>query len=88
MTDPRETDSDAYYRADSGRDKSDTRRADETLRRGEIAPFRMEVRADTHFTYLFMLGAGNLAYSPPRAQLGLGKPKLELTCATPVLQRR
>jgi hypothetical protein len=58
MTDPRETDAYAYYRADSGRDKNDTRRADETLRRGEIAPFRMEVRADTHFTYLFVPGRG------------------------------
>ena len=67
MTDPRETDSDAYYRADSGRDKSDTRRADETLRRGEIAPFRMEVRADTHFTYLLVPEAGDGAYSIARS---------------------
>jgi len=58
MTDPRKTDSDAYYRADSGRDKSDTRRADETLRRGEIAPFRMEVRADTRFHLLIFAGGG------------------------------
>jgi hypothetical protein len=65
MTDRRETGSDAYYRADSGRDKSDTRRADETLRRGEIAPFRMEVRADTHFTYLPVLGrVTSLRYCP------------------------
>ena len=67
MTDRRETDSDAYYRADSGRDKSDTRRADETLRRGEIAPFRMEVRADTHFTYLFLPGTGDGVYSIARS---------------------
>jgi hypothetical protein len=58
MTDPRETDAHAYYRAHSGRDKSDTRRADETLRRSEIAPFRMEVRAVTHFNYLFVSEAG------------------------------
>ena len=67
MADPSETDSDAYYRADSGRDKSDTRRADETLRRGEIAPFRMEVRADTHFTYLFLPGTGDGVYSIARS---------------------
>jgi hypothetical protein len=67
MTDPRETDAHAYYRADSGRDKSNTRRADETLRRGEIAPFRMEVRADAHFTYLFVPEAGDEAYSIARS---------------------
>ena len=73
MTDPRETDSDAYYRADSGRDKSDTRRADETLRRGEIAPFRMEVRADTHFTYLFVPGrVTELTVLPGRLHCNLG----------------
>jgi hypothetical protein len=58
MTHPRETDAGAYYRTDSGRHKSDTRRADETPLRREIAPFGMEVRAVTHFSYLFVLGAG------------------------------
>jgi hypothetical protein len=61
MTDRRETDARAYYCADSGRDKSDTRRADETPLRGEVAPFRMEVRAVTHFTYLFGLRAEEAA---------------------------
>ena len=67
MTDRRETDARAYYCADSGRDKSDPRGADETLRRGEIAPFRMEVRADNHFTYLFVPGAGDGVYSIARS---------------------
>jgi len=68
MTDPRETDAYAYDRADSGRDKSDPRGANETLRWGEIRPFRMEVRAATHFTCLFVPGKAPSHCQPEKGQ--------------------
>src|SRR4029077_10161642 len=52
MTDPRETRTGAQDRADSGRDKNDARRTDDTWGGGKIAPLGMEVRGVTHFTYL------------------------------------
>jgi hypothetical protein len=59
MADRKETHTRADYRAESGRDKNDPHPADETWRRSEIAPFRMEVRGGTHFAYrLLFLGAG------------------------------
>jgi hypothetical protein len=52
MADPREGRAGAYRRTDCGRDKNDARFADETWRRGEIAPFGMKVCAVTHFAHL------------------------------------
>jgi hypothetical protein len=52
MADRKEAHTGAYYRAESGRDKNDPHPADETWRRSEIAPFRMEVRGGTHFAWL------------------------------------
>jgi hypothetical protein len=59
MTYPRETHADAYCHTDCGRDKNDARSADKIWGRGEIAPFRMEVRVVTHpLTWALVSGIG------------------------------
>ena len=55
--------------ANRASEKNETHRAHETWRRGKIAPFGMEVRAVTHFTYLGYCLWGREESEGIRAQL-------------------